>query len=71
MKYIVCDIDGTIVNVHPERLKFLEQERKDWDSFYEMCFIDEPKNEIISVLRAIWVYQNNVELEPTDIMFCT
>lgn len=38
---VVVDIDGTIAKVG-DRLKYLQQEKKDWDSFYEHCDEDEP-----------------------------
>lgn len=33
---IIVDIDGTIAKIG-DRLKYLQQEKKDWDSFYEHC----------------------------------
>jgi hypothetical protein len=33
---IIVDIDGTIAKVG-DRLKYLQQEKKDWDAFYEHC----------------------------------
>ena len=36
-KTVIVDIDGTISKVG-ERLKYLLQSPKDWDSFYNDCF---------------------------------
>jgi hypothetical protein len=42
MKFIVIvDIDGTISKVG-DRIKYLKQDPKDWESFYKDCFEDEP-----------------------------
>ena len=38
---VIVDIDGTIAKVG-DRLKYLQQEPKDWDSFYEHCNEDNP-----------------------------
>ena len=37
---ILVDIDGTISKVG-DRIKYLQQEPKNWDSFYEACDEDE------------------------------
>ena len=39
-KIVVVDIDGTIAKIG-DRLKYLQQDKKDWDSFYEHCDEDE------------------------------
>lgn len=49
---IICDIDGTISQVG-ERLRFLEQESKDWDSFYNDCFDDEPIPEMVMLISKL------------------
>jgi hypothetical protein len=50
MKYVVCDIDGTLTKVG-DRLKCLEQTPKDWDSFYARCGEDEPNYPIIEMME--------------------
>ena len=40
-KYVIVDIDGTIATPG-DRLKYLQQTPKDWDSFYKDCFDDAP-----------------------------
>lgn len=53
MKHVVIvDIDGTISKVG-ERLKYLKQEPKDWDSFYNDCFDDEPIPEMVRLVDAL------------------
>lgn len=59
---VIVDIDGTISRVG-ERLKYLKQEPKDWDSFYNDCFEDEPIPEMIKLLRHLYPKYN--------IIFCT
>lgn len=51
-KIVIVDIDGTISKVG-ERIKYLEQEPKDWDSFYNDCFEDEPIPEIIDLVNTL------------------
>lgn len=51
-KIVVCDIDGTISKVG-DRIKYLEQEKKDWDSFYAHCGEDEPNEIVIEIVDAM------------------
>lgn len=60
---IVVDIDGTIAKVG-DRLKYLQQEPKDWDSFYEHCDEDEPIEDIIRVVKDLYFCGYNI-------VFCT
>lgn len=60
---VVVDIDGTIAKVG-DRLKYLRQEKKDWDSFYEHCDEDEPIKDIIDVVQALY-------WDDYKIVFCT
>lgn len=50
---IIVDIDGTIAKVG-DRLKYLQQEKKDWDSFYEHCDEDEPIKDICRLVENMW-----------------
>ena len=50
---VVFDLDGTL-SVVGDRLKYLQQEPKDWDSFYKACGEDKlnfPIAEILTHLR--------------------
>ena len=60
---IIVDIDGTLSKVG-ERLKYLQQEPKDWDSFYADCFDDEPIEEVCNLVKDLYENLN-------DIVFCT
>lgn len=60
---VVVDIDGTIAKVG-DRLKYLQQEKKDWDSFYDHCDEDEPITDIIDVVQALY-------WDDYKIVFCT
>lgn len=60
---IVVDIDGTIAKVG-DRLKYLQQEKKDWDAFYEHCDEDEPIDEMCQLVADLFILGR-------DIVFCT
>ena len=62
-RIVVVDIDGTISQVG-ERLKYLKQEPKDWDSFYNDCFEDEPIEEMIDLVYSLY-------LQGYQLVFCT
>ena len=63
MNIIVVDIDGTIAKVG-DRLKYLQQEKKDWDTFYEHCYEDEPIKDIIELIELMQIHEYNI-------VFCT
>lgn len=46
---IICDIDGTIADIS-HRLHFIQDQPKDWDSFFAECIHDRP---IIPVIEAV------------------
>lgn len=60
---IVVDIDGTVARVG-DRLKYLQQEKKDWDAFYEHCDEDEPIRDMCRLVSDL--YQLGYK-----IVFCT
>ena len=60
---VIVDIDGTIAKVG-DRLKYLQQEPKDWDSFYEHCDEDEPIEDSIRVVKDLYFCGYNI-------VFCT
>lgn len=47
---IVVDIDGTIARVG-DRLKHIQKDDPDWDSFYNECSEDEPIREVIDLVK--------------------
>jgi len=49
---IVFDLDGTLSLVG-DRIKYLSQTPKDWDSFYGACGEDLPNKPIIQILKAM------------------
>jgi hypothetical protein len=69
MKYIVCDIDGTISKVG-DRLKYLQQDPPDWDKFYEACFEDEPIYPIIDLIN-LYLISNFNSGNQYNVVFCT
>jgi hypothetical protein len=62
-KTVIVDIDGTISKVG-ERLKYLQIEPKDWDSFYNDCFDDEPILDIVDLVYDLYIQRYNI-------VFCT
>lgn len=60
---IVVDIDGTIAKVG-DRLKYLQQEKKDWDAFYEHCDEDEPIEDMVQLVEEFWDWGYHI-------VFCT
>ena len=48
----VFDIDGTLSLVE-DRLKYLEQNPKNWDSFYDACWQDKPNTNIIELCKIL------------------
>lgn len=62
-KTVIVDIDGTISKVG-ERLKYILQEPKDWDSFYNDCFEDEPVRVILDLVEDLYYSEY-------PIVFCT
>ena len=50
---VIVDIDGTVAKVGG-RLKYLQEEPKNWDSFYEHCDEDEPIQDIIQLVRTFY-----------------
>lgn len=48
----IFDIDGTLTIVG-DRIKYLQQEKKDWDSFYEACDEDIENRPITDLCRLI------------------
>ena len=62
-RIVIVDIDGTISKVG-ERLRYLNQEPKDWDSFYNDCFEDEPIIEMVDLVYDLY-------LQRYQLVFCT
>lgn len=60
---IIVDIDGTIAKIG-DRLKYLQQEKKDWDSFYEHCDEDEPIKDMCKLVEELWERDYHI-------VFCT
>ncbi len=49
---IIFDLDGTL-SIVGDRVKYLRQPKKDWDSFYEACGEDEGNWSVINLYKAI------------------
>lgn len=44
-RVVICDIDGTVANVEHRR-HFVQQDPKDWDSFFSNMMLDKPRVEV-------------------------
>jgi hypothetical protein len=61
---LIVDIDGTVAKVG-DRLKHIQQERPDWDSFYKGCGEDEPHTDILLMAVTLSMKLN------LRLVFCT
>ena len=52
-KIVVVDIDGTVSKVG-DRLKYLQQDKKDWDAFYEHCDEDAAIEDMCRLVEDLW-----------------
>ena len=52
--YYIFDLDGTLANIS-HRLHFIQQEKPDWDAFYNACDEDKPIENTIDLLKNLWV----------------
>ena len=61
-KAIIVDIDGTLANIQ-HRVHFIEGPgKKDWDGFNSVLHLDEPKKEIMEIVRAMKFYDENLAI---------
>lgn len=60
---VIVDIDGTISKVG-DRIKYLEQKPKDWDSFYANCNEDNPISNVIELIVDLYTIGR-------EIVFCS
>lgn len=51
-KIIICDLDGTLCDI-THRLKYIKQDKPDWDLFYSTVIFDRPKPEIIQLIKTM------------------
>ena len=58
---IVFDLDGTLAGTD-HRLHFIEQQPKDWDSFFGACLEDAPLWPAIFVLEAMLSHDHRIEI---------
>lgn len=70
MKAIVFDIDGTLAD-NSHRLHFIQQEPKDWNSFFEECDKDGRINPVINLLNILLEAHFVIDKPTFDFVFCT
>lgn len=51
-KIVLCDIDGTLANGE-HRESFVQQEKKDWDSYYSLLSDDKPIDIVVRWVREL------------------
>ncbi len=61
-KVILVDIDGTIADAS-KRVHYLKGPKKNWDSFYEACHLDDPIPEVIDLVKNL--------MSSYRVIFCT
>ena len=49
---VIVDIDGTLTLLG-DRIKYLHQDKIDWDNFFDACYEDEPIFEIIDLVQRL------------------
>jgi hypothetical protein len=52
---ILCDIDGVLSHMSPDRFACLKETPKNWDLFYKLSFWDKPNLPMIRMLRRFEV----------------
>lgn len=52
MRVYLFDIDGTLADL-THRLHHIQQETKDWDSFFDGCHLDAPIPHIVELCRTL------------------
>lgn len=55
MKYIICDLDGTL-SLTEHRQYFLDKKPADWDGFFLACGDDSPNWPVIYTIAALYDY---------------
>lgn len=74
MKAVVFDIDGTLADIS-HRLHFIQQEPKDWDSFFGAMMDDKPIESVRLVCGSLLGLENachGLGFEvPFTVVFCT
>lgn len=58
---IVFDLDGTL-SIVGDRVRFLQQDKPDWDSFYEACGEDSVNWPVVEVFRAMQTCRHNIKI---------
>lgn len=60
---VVCDIDGTIARMHPQREALYNGNETDWKAFYQASFDDAPIDRNCSLVRHFSLHHR--------VVFCT
>ena len=60
-EWIIFDLDGTLADIG-HRLNFIKGECPNWDSFNMACNKDEPKTDIIELLKMLQIYGKSIAI---------
>jgi len=66
-KIVIFDLDGTICDI-THRLHWIKGDKKRWDKFFADCVKDEPKEDIIDIMKAlyehyiIWIFSGRSDV---------
>lgn len=52
MKTVIVDIDGTIADCS-HRLRHIQSDKKDWDTFFDECDLDIPIPVVIDLVKRL------------------
>lgn len=73
MKYIICDLDGTIADCS-HRLHHIEKDPKDWGSFFAECEDDKPIESMVflidNFIQAL-LYQTLCDMPQVRVIYST
>lgn len=62
-KYVIVDLDGTVAEVHPERLAHILSKPKNFTAYYSSNWNDKPIIPIVNLVNVLSYHY--------DIVFCT
>lgn len=51
-KIVIVDVDGT-VSIVGDRVKYLSEDPKNWDAFFDACDEDEPMEDIVELVKTL------------------
>jgi len=56
----IFDIDGTLTDLTHRRHLVDGSQKKDWDEFYRLCFLDVPRPNVIAIMSSLMYADSDV-----------